>query len=64
MVKRITTDDRRKIAKIANRLAKEWKWREIAADLGFPTPQAAHSWFAIRAIKIDGKYIPVDQITA
>jgi AraC-like DNA-binding protein len=59
MVKRITTDDRRLIRKIKNRLNKKLTWREIAAEFDFNSASHAYNWFFDRVREQNGEYIPV-----
>jgi len=62
MRKRITSEDRRLIAKVNTRLAKGLTWEEIGADLGIDWKQAYNRLYGRTVTGPDGLLIPIDRL--
>lgn len=62
MRKRITSEDRRLIAKVNTRLAKGMTWEEIGADLGIDWRQAYNRLYGRTITGADGLLVPIDRV--
>ena len=64
MRKRITTEDRRLIAKVNRRLKKGMTWAEIGEDLGEDWKRIYNRLYTRTLVQSDGTLMPIDQTEA